>query len=298
MFSFARRIAFSLFLSTALTGLLSSGLLADYAPAIAHVGGTDAFTFGTPVTTNVAAGSSYQGIGTQVAGTDTGDSYAPSSALILAGANPGGDTTISMAWRTRTPLESDGPSQGGVYVPSAGFRQFAVPTGGTDGRGLALALDCYALRSDVLSLQGISGPYVLQMQYDPVAQKIADVPDLAAMDTAYCDGQNRIYLAYLETNDTGTNCLPSYDTWVNAVDGNSTTGIDAVAFYKGSFSQFVSEHPDFNLTDYLGSFGSDISTNSVWAVIDHNSEFAVVPEPTTLGLLGGGLAALLLRRRK
>ena len=136
------------------------------------------------------------------------------------------------------------------------------------------------------------------MQYNPVVEDLADVTNPVSKDTAYCDAHNCIYLGYLETNDTGTNYLPGYDTWVNAVDGNSTTGAKAVAFYKGSFDQFVSVHPDFNLTDYLGTFGSDISNNAVWAVVDHNSEFSAIPEPTTLSLLGCGLAALLLRRRQ
>ena len=50
----------------------------------------------------------------------------------------------------------------------------------------------------------------------------------------------------------------------------------------------------------VGDHGGDPNGNTVWAVIDHNSDFAVIPEPSTYALIGGVicLATVLLRRRK
>jgi hypothetical protein len=43
----------------------------------------------------------------------------------------------------------------------------------------------------------------------------------------------------------------------------------------------------------------DIAGDNVWAVLNHASEFSVMPEPATLGLMGlGGAALVLLRRRR
>jgi hypothetical protein len=50
-------------------------------------------------------------------------------------------------------------------------------------------------------------------------------------------------------------------------------------------------------TDFqLGSYGIDTVNHEVWAVVDHNSEFAVaqaVPEPSSWTALLGGLGLLL-----
>ena len=50
----------------------------------------------------------------------------------------------------------------------------------------------------------------------------------------------------------------------------------------------------------LGDHGGDPNSNVVWAIIDHNSDFAVVPEPSTYALIGGiiCLISVALRRRK
>ncbi len=48
----------------------------------------------------------------------------------------------------------------------------------------------------------------------------------------------------------------------------------------------------------LGTYGVDILNNVVWVVTDHNSEFAVVPEPGTMSLLAFGALVWSFRRRR
>jgi hypothetical protein len=48
----------------------------------------------------------------------------------------------------------------------------------------------------------------------------------------------------------------------------------------------------------LSQWGVDTDNNLVWAVVDHNSQFAAVPEPATFGLLGISALGLLMRRRR
>jgi autotransporter-associated beta strand protein len=127
------------------------------------------------------------------------------------------------------------------------------------------------LSSDILRLEGLDGVvFVLQMSYDPAA--------------ALANGQTEITLklGYLNT-DT--------NQWMNAIDGNHGTN-------TGSF--FLSSYVDAGSPLDLGSYGVDVVNNVVWAVLDHNSFFAVIPTPGALpaGLLLMGLVAATTRRRQ
>lgn len=133
--------------------------------------------------------------------------------------------------------------------------------------------------SDVVDLTGIAAGdlFVLKMYY-----KAGDVPVSIPEST----------LA-LGWNDIG------FDGWENAVTGN--TGGTATRI-NGSWTVIGG----LDAGD-LGKYGvddTDVNYNGVnyggyvWAVLNHNSEFAVIPEPASLGLLALGGLALLGRRRR
>ncbi len=84
--------------------------------------------------------------------------------------------------------------------------------------------------------------------------------------------------------------------WVYATEGNTGAGI-VIDCFQGSFSDFTALYTDFTPEGYLGSWGVDVATSTVWAVINHNSEFAVVPEPATLSAIGA-LGLFMMRRRR
>ncbi|MDY0167389.1 MAG: autotransporter-associated beta strand repeat-containing protein [Thermoguttaceae bacterium] len=148
------------------------------------------------------------------------------------------------------------------------------------------------LVSDVLRLDGMANggsgqtdPFVLQMSYD------------AALLQPNQDG---MFLAWLS----------AADGWVNAVEGNLGTGGSAVANFQaasggyapGSWDAFVDAYNPIDLDLYLGSWGLDSTNQMAWAVLNHNSQFAImaVPEPSALLLGCLGLLGLLLtvRRRR
>ena len=66
----------------------------------------------------------------------------------------------------------------------------------------------------------------------------------------------------------------------------------------GSFATFQTDIGEMNIADYVGAWGVDTANHDVWSVIDHNSQFAVVPEPSSLALIALGLLGLAIYWRK
>jgi autotransporter-associated beta strand protein len=156
--------------------------------------------------------------------------------------------------------------------------------------------DAPRLVSDVLNLTGMSilgghvqtDPFALQMTYNPTV--LDGVETVLAAD-------GLIDLAWLDTT-----LNQPFGLWQNATTGNFGTGLpgDAVQNYQGSWDSFAAANSvtDSNVGNFLGSYGVDVASHTVWAVVNHNSQFAVVPEPSSFFLITIGAAAGFAIRRR
>lgn len=135
-----------------------------------------------------------------------------------------------------------------------------------------LAAPAAGFASDVVEVTGTGTDiFVLQLTYD------------AAVATDLFGDESLARLAWFD---------PSDQQWKDAVLGNSS-----------SIASFVTGAYDADAHFILGTHGIDTDANTVWAVLDHNSSFAVtsaIPEPAATGVLLGGTGLLigLVRRRR
>ena len=262
--------------------------------------------FGTPVEYIVADGGSYANLSSKVIAVIGGSHLDPpeeeriyrgtapqnppynppaspylgTEVTIRAGTNTSGSaTTVRMAWRTRVEIEVDtrGYPTDGYQMPPAAF-------------------DSYGMGSDIVEITGMVGPYVMESEYHESSLIYTNEgysEELFAED-------DWLYLGWLEDEaHKSGGALPDQIEWVHATEGNSGVGTVAVIEnYQGSYDDFVGEYTDFTAEGYLGSYGVDIVSNTVWGVLDHNSQFSAVPEPATLGLLALAGLALISRRKR
>lgn len=148
-------------------------------------------------------------------------------------------------------------------------RDISISLDSTAPAAFAAGNDAFRV-SDIVNLEGSGGDLiVLQLSYDEAALLLAGLSEEDAR-LMWFNGSN----------------------WVLAVNGNSDGGASG-QFFSGAYAGQTT----------LGAHGLDMASNTVWAVIDHNSEFAAlaapVPEPGTLGLLmGAGVLAAAMRRRR
>jgi fibronectin-binding autotransporter adhesin len=133
---------------------------------------------------------------------------------------------------------------------------------------------------------------------------VSDVVNLTGMGNAGGTGFTDTFILQMSYNEALLDGFESFgvtegniviawkdgSNWVNAVNGNSTPG--GTYFANQAYNA---------ASRSLGDYGIDPTNNVVWAVLNHNSEFAVIPEPSTL-VLGGlallGFAGVGLRKRR
>lgn len=241
--------------------------------------------FGPPQSFSVAGSGPYNVVDSsvvgQVAGTTGGNTAFPpigvgGRARILAGTNSSATgKTVTMGWRSRLTPSEVSPAQ---HPP--------MPDSVTTG-----------LVSDVVDLNGLgnpSDPFVLDMTYNPALLPKHNAPGI---ETSLANNK-LIYMVSPLSGIDGT----QYVNTVAVNTGNVVTSpLDRRYGYVGSYAAFQADAAGGNggtPGSELGAWGVDTALHEVWAVVDHNSTFAVVPEPSTMLLAGFGLLGLVgLRRR-
>ena len=125
-----------------------------------------------------------------------------------------------------------------------------------------------------------------------------------------------LFLGWLNTAlDGDPDTISGGDRWVHAVQGNFDNmpdnpnrhdehGVIGSA-YIGTLEDYLAgtETSIAGLSKAagemrVGDHGGDPVTNTVWAILDHNSDFAVVPEQSTFALFSGLFALIVVYFRK
>lgn len=242
-----------------LAACAASAVQADAILLSATAGSGSMVTFGPTVSGTLASGSS-NSFGSQVTGS-------PIVSGTNGGAQLGTFATVSHA------LGSDRVITMSWRVRTLNESYPWEPGGNPTQPPMDIANLDFGLASDVVEMTGFSRgeKFVMQMSY------VDTLFNEAVESSLGC-----VHINWLN---------PATGLWTNAVYGNTSKAGGAVENFQGSWAAAGSPTT-------LGSWGIDTTNNVVWAVLDHNSEFAVVPEPSSMLLLAAGGLASLVRRRK
>lgn len=274
----------SLALGTSITG---TGGFTMAGSGLTSLSGSSSFTGGTDITTGTLAASNPNALGQGGVDVSSGATFVLDTDLILGGTNgvkldPG--ALLQSKDGASAPIAGNS-ALGGVTTSGSGSPSSpataALLAGTASGSGGTLATTWSSLGkpasavSDILELTTPTGSsaFVLSMNYDPASET------------------SELWLGW----KNGTE-------WINAVAGNTGNNASlAQQGYLGAFTAFQTTYGD-TLTNYIGAYGRDNATDTVWAVVNHNSEFvaflAPVPEPATIVLAGTAAVVIGVRCRR
>ncbi|MGB0272201.1 MAG: hypothetical protein ACPGCS_00775 [Opitutales bacterium] len=162
-------------------------------------------------------------------------------------------------------------------------------------------------------------PFVMEIDYDQ--DEFETTTGLTEFDELRF---GCLYLGWLNIGADGDGSTASInDKWVNAIQGNfanwevfANLGVNRTDplslkeagivglnmsyedYYAGTTTVLGANTKAAN-SFWVGDYGADLENNTMWAVIDHHSDYATVPEPANYGLLFGAVALLarVARRR-
>jgi len=225
----------------------------------------------TPVNGTIRVGSA----DAKAAGTASDRSFdasKTSSATVANGGNYRGLQSFTTAGGgtvgTRATLLAGGNGAGSNQTVAMNWRQrTADETAGT-ASSPPLPPNIYGLISDVVDLTGVNGVYALQLDYNPANIVNGEAASIAA---------GTLYLAWF---NEGTGF------WQNAGNASLPPVMSSFAAYTSGGGTLTN-----------GVWGIDADSDNVWAIVNHNSQFSVVPEPGTGMLFLAGAGILAFRRR-
>ena len=247
------------------------------------------FTFGTPFTINPGA-SLHAASGSNGGTSNVHFAMSQVGMSVTANSNPTAYTSSSNAGSSAATIVSNGNSFAGFTLTDSGFNTHSTAVSILDGIATA---DRNPNASFVAPPSGSSSTIIGDVvDLSGFGSTPGQATDTFTAEVSYTDADaitlfgsaNNLVLKWYD---------PASCTWKLATDGNF--GGTPHFAGDGAYNPLLDNH--------LGYYGVDTANHSVWAVVNHNSLFAVgelsaAPEPSRALLLIFGSMGLLMRRRR